>query len=69
MMAEADVGVQAKLTADVIAGEVIEYGSVKGDVHGKGRIEIKKGRFGERRFDCAAHHHRRRRILQGLDRD
>ena len=25
-MAEADVGVQAKLTADVIAGEVIEYG-------------------------------------------
>ena len=68
-MPEADVGVQAKLTADVIAGEVIEYGSVKGDVHGKGRIEIKKGRFGERRFDCAAHHHRRRRILQGLDRD
>jgi len=42
LMAEADVGVQAKLTADVIAGEVIEYGSVKGDVHGKGRIEIKK---------------------------
>ncbi len=29
LMAEADVGVQAKLTADVIAGEVIEYGSVK----------------------------------------
>jgi cytoskeletal protein CcmA (bactofilin family) len=36
------VGATAKLTADVIAGEVIVYGSVKGNVHGKGRIEIKK---------------------------
>jgi cytoskeletal protein CcmA (bactofilin family) len=31
----------AKLTADIIAGEVIVYGSVKGNVHGKGKIEIK----------------------------
>ena len=37
------VGATAKLTADVIAGEVIVYGSVKGNVHGKGKIEIKKG--------------------------
>ena len=36
------VGATAKLTADVIAGEVIVYGSVKGNVHGKGKVEIKK---------------------------
>ena len=36
------VGATAKLTADVIAGEVIVYGSVKGNVYGKGKIEIKK---------------------------
>jgi cytoskeletal protein CcmA (bactofilin family) len=36
------VGATAELTADVIAGEVIVYGSVKGNVHGKGKIEIKK---------------------------
>jgi cytoskeletal protein CcmA (bactofilin family) len=36
------VGATAKLTANVIAGEVIVYGSVKGNVRGKGKIEIKK---------------------------
>ncbi len=36
------VGATAKLTADVIAGEVIVYGSVKGNIRGKGKIEIKK---------------------------
>ena len=36
------VGATAKLTADVIAGEVIVYGGVKGNVVGKGKIEIKK---------------------------
>jgi len=36
------VGATAKLTADVIAGEVIVYGSVNGNVRGKGKIEIKK---------------------------
>jgi cytoskeletal protein CcmA (bactofilin family) len=36
------VGATAKLTADVIAGEVIVYGSVKGNVRGKGKIEIRK---------------------------
>ena len=35
------VGATAKLTADVIAGEAIVYGSVKGNVRGKGKIEIK----------------------------
>ena len=34
------VGTTAKLTADIIAGEVIVYGSVKGNVRGKGKIEI-----------------------------
>jgi hypothetical protein len=28
-----------------------------------------EGRFGERRFDDGANHHRRRSILQGLDQD
>jgi len=36
------VGATAKLTADIIAGQVIVYGSVKGNVRGKGKIEIKK---------------------------
>ena len=36
------VGAAAKLTADIIAGEVIVYGSVTGNVRGKGKIEIKK---------------------------
>ena len=30
------------MTADIIAGDVIVYGSVKGNVRGKGKIEIKK---------------------------
>ena len=30
------------MTADIIAGQVIVYGSVKGNVCGKGKIEIKK---------------------------
>ncbi len=36
------VGATAKVTADIIAGEVIVYGSVKGSICGKGKIEIKK---------------------------
>ena len=36
------VGATAKLAADIIAGEVIVYGSVKGNVRGKGKVEIKK---------------------------
>ncbi len=36
------VGATAKLTADIIAGEVIVYGSVQGNVRGKCKIEIKK---------------------------
>jgi len=32
----------AKVTADIIAGEVIVYGIVKGNVRGKGKVEIKK---------------------------
>ena len=36
------VGATAKLTADIIAGEVIVCGSVKGNVRAKGKIEIKK---------------------------
>src|SRR5258705_13997668 len=36
------VGATAKLTADVIADEVIVYGSVNGNARGKGKIEIQK---------------------------
>jgi cytoskeletal protein CcmA (bactofilin family) len=36
------VGATAKLTADIIAGEVIVYGNVQGNVRGKAKIEIKK---------------------------
>ncbi len=36
------VGTTAKLTADIIAGEVVVYGNVKGNVRAKGRIEIMK---------------------------
>jgi cytoskeletal protein CcmA (bactofilin family) len=36
------VGATAMLTADIIAGEVIVYGSVTGNVCGKGKVEIKK---------------------------
>jgi cytoskeletal protein CcmA (bactofilin family) len=36
------VGPTAKLTADVIAREVVVYGSVKGNLRAKDRIEIKK---------------------------
>ena len=36
------VGASAKVTADIIAGDVVVYGTVKGKVHAKNRIEIKK---------------------------
>lgn len=36
------VGTMAKVTADIIAGEVMVHGKVKGNVRAKGRIEIKK---------------------------
>lgn len=36
------VGATAKVTAEIMAGEVIAYGSVKGNVCAKRRIEIKK---------------------------
>jgi len=36
------VGSSAKLTADVVAREVVVYGSVKGNLRARDRIEIKK---------------------------
>jgi cytoskeletal protein CcmA (bactofilin family) len=36
------VGATAKLTSDIDARDVAVYGSVKGDVHAKRRIEIRK---------------------------
>jgi cytoskeletal protein CcmA (bactofilin family) len=36
------VGATAKLTADIIARDVVVYGYVKGNVRARGRIEIKK---------------------------
>src|ERR1700674_2307764 len=37
------VGTGAKVTADVVAREVVVYGSVKGNLRARDRIEIKKG--------------------------
>jgi cytoskeletal protein CcmA (bactofilin family) len=34
-------GTTAKVVADIIAGEVVVYGKMKGHVRAKGRIEIK----------------------------
>ncbi len=36
------VGASAKLTADIVAREVVVYGTVKGNLRAKDRIEIKK---------------------------
>jgi cytoskeletal protein CcmA (bactofilin family) len=36
------VGTAAKVTADIEARDVVVYGTVKGNVRAKGRIEIKK---------------------------
>ena len=36
------VGASAKLTADLVAREVVVYGSVKGNLRARDRIEIKK---------------------------
>jgi cytoskeletal protein CcmA (bactofilin family) len=36
------VGSKAKVTADINARDVVVYGYVKGNVHAKGRVEIKK---------------------------
>jgi cytoskeletal protein CcmA (bactofilin family) len=36
------VGATAKVTADIIAREIVVYGSVKGNLRAKDRIEIKK---------------------------
>jgi len=36
------VGASAKLTADVVAREVVVYGNVKGNLRARDRIEIKK---------------------------
>jgi cytoskeletal protein CcmA (bactofilin family) len=36
------VGASAKLTADIIAREVVVYGNVKGNLRARDRIEIKK---------------------------
>jgi cytoskeletal protein CcmA (bactofilin family) len=36
------IGTSAKLTADIVAREVVVYGSIKGNLHARDRIEIKK---------------------------
>jgi len=35
------IGATARVTADIVAGEVVVYGNVKGNVRAKDRIEIK----------------------------
>jgi cytoskeletal protein CcmA (bactofilin family) len=36
------IGTTAKVTADIIVGELVVYGKMKGNVRANGRIEIKK---------------------------
>jgi cytoskeletal protein CcmA (bactofilin family) len=36
------VGASAKLTADIVAREIVVYGSVKGNLRARDRLEIKK---------------------------
>jgi cytoskeletal protein CcmA (bactofilin family) len=36
------VGSDAQLTSEIIAGDVIAYGKVVGNVHARGRVDIKK---------------------------
>lgn len=36
------IGASAKVTADIVAREVVAYGTVNGNLRAKGRIEIKK---------------------------
>jgi len=36
------VGTAARVTADIIARDVVVHGYVKGNIHAKGRVEIKK---------------------------
>jgi cytoskeletal protein CcmA (bactofilin family) len=36
------IGASARITADVVAREVVVYGNVKGNVRARDRIEIKK---------------------------
>jgi cytoskeletal protein CcmA (bactofilin family) len=40
--AKLTVGTSGKLSADLVATEIIVHGSVRGKLHGHGRIEIKK---------------------------
>ena len=50
------VGASAKLTADVVAREVVVYGSVKGNLQGSGPHRNQEGWLGGRRLDHGAHH-------------
>jgi len=39
---ELTVGSDAKLTSEIHAGDVVAYGKVIGDVHARGRVDIKR---------------------------
>ena len=39
---ELTVGATAQLTSEVHAGEVVVYGKIVGNVHSRGRVDIKK---------------------------
>jgi hypothetical protein len=63
------VGTTAKVTADINARDVVVYGSVQGNVRAKGTDRDQEGRFGDREFDDGPDYDRRRRGLQGFDRN
>ena len=60
---------ERKLTADITAREVIVLWKREGERAWEGQDRDQERRFGERGFDHGADRHRRRSILQGLDRD
>jgi cytoskeletal protein CcmA (bactofilin family) len=39
---ELTVGTDAKLTSEIHAGDVIAYGKVVGDIHARGRVDIRR---------------------------
>ena len=63
------VGASAKVTADIIAREVVVYGNVKGNLRARDRIEIKKDGSVVGDLTTARIIDRGWRLFQGLDRD
>jgi hypothetical protein len=58
------VGATAKVTADIIARDLVVVRLREGERAGEGTDRDQEGRFGNREFDDGTDHDRRRRGLQ-----